>query len=508
MPGTFEVQPMDAYNQTLVANVHPADWKNPKPAAKYNLVVIGGGTAGLVAAGGTALLGGKVALIERDLLGGDCLNTGCVPSKALIRAAHAANTVQEAGRFGVEVSGKPTIHFDKVMEHVRRARAEISPHDSAQRFKDWGTDVFLGEAKFLDEQSVCVDGQVLRFQKAIIATGARATRPNIPGLEQAGYLTNETLFTLTEQPKRLAIIGGGPIGCEMAQAFARLGTQVTILHKSDSLLGKEDPDVSTLLENVFQREGIGLALEATVKSVEISETGKILYFTIDNQEMGLEVDAILVSVGRTPNVEQLNLEAAGVAYEEGSGVIVDDFLRTTNARIYACGDVCMSEKFTHAADAAARIAIQNALFFGQQRLSQLVIPRCTYTDPEIAHVGLTVQAAEQQGYAVETLSMPFSEADRAVTEDEQTGFIKIHLKLGTDRILGATIITRHAGELISEVTTAIVAKKGLSSLAKVIHPYPTRAEIIRKVADEYSLKQLQGLKWLTQALLNFTRGKN
>jgi pyruvate/2-oxoglutarate dehydrogenase complex dihydrolipoamide dehydrogenase (E3) component len=508
MPGTFEVQPMDAYNRTLVANVHPADWKNPKPEAKYNLVVIGGGTAGLVAAGGTALLGGKVALIERDLLGGDCLNTGCVPSKALIRAAQAAYAVQEAGRFGVEITGKPTVHFDKVMEHVRRARAEISPHDSTQRFKDWGIDVFLGEAKFLDEQSVCVDGQVLRFQKAIIATGARATRPNIPGLEQAGYLTNETLFTLTEQPKRLAIIGGGPIGCEIAQAFARLGTQVTILHKSDSLLGREDPDVSTLIENVFQREGIGLALEATVKSVKISETGKILYFTIDDQEMGLEVDAILVSVGRTPNVEQLNLEAAGVAYEESSGVIVDDFLRTTNSRIYACGDVCMSEKFTHAADAAARIAIQNALFFGQQRLSQLVIPRCTYTDPEIAHVGLTAQAAEQQGYAVETLSMPFSEADRAITEDEQTGFIKIHLKLGTDRILGATIVARHAGELISEITTAMVAKKGLSSLAKVIHPYPTRAEIIRKVADEYSLKQLQGLKWLTQALLNFTRGKS
>ncbi len=496
---------MDVHNQKLVANVHPPDWVNPVPTGRYNLVVIGGGTAGLVAAGGAALLGGKVALIERDLLGGDCLNAGCVPSKTLIRSARAMADVQGAHQFGIRVPSGSEVDFGAVMERLRRVRAEISPHDSAQQFKDWGADVFLGEARFSGPDTVIVGGTTLRFKKAVIATGARASRPDIPGLKAVGFLTNETVFSLTERPRRLAIVGGGPIGCELAQAFARLGSEVVMIHKRDHLLGREDPDAVSLIESALKRDGIRLVLKAELLSVERTPGGKCLRVTSGGQEESLEVDEILVASGRTPNTEGLGLESANVRYDSKKGVEVNDFLQTTNPNIYACGDICMEWKFTHAADAAARIAIQNALFLGRQKLSALTMPWCTYTDPEVARVGLIESEALERGIAVETLQVPLTESDRALADGETEGFLKLYLKAGTDKIVGGTLVARHAGEMINEITLAMVAGLGLGKLARVIYPYPTQAEVIRKAVGDYQLKGLQRYRPVLEQWLSWTR---
>lgn len=485
------VQPMDEYNQTLVANVHPSDWVNPEPASRYNLVVIGAGTAGLVVAGGAGLLGGKVALIEKDLMGGDCLNVGCVPSKCMIRSSRVVGDIQNADKFGIRVPDGTEINFSAVMERMRRVRAEISPHDSAQRFKEeFNVDVFLGEARFNSADTVEVGGKILRFKKAVIATGAKATAPDIEGLKDAGYLTNETVFSLTERPQRMAIIGAGPLGCEFAQTFQRLGSQVVLIHKNGHILDKEDADAAEIVQQAFIREGVQLILNSKVKRVERTSVGKVIYYESDGKEDSVTVDEILIGVGRSPNVKKLNLEAVGVQYDIKKGVIVNDKLQTSNPRIYAAGDVCMDWKFTHAADAAARIVIQNSLFFGRKKLSSLTMPWVTYTDPEVAHVGMYEKDAQKKGIEVDTFFVPLSEVDRAVADGETAGFAKVFVNKGTDKILGATIVARNAGDMISEVTLAIVGNLGLKTLGSVIHPYPTQAEVIRKAADEYSRTRL------------------
>ena len=390
------------------------------------------------------------------------------------------------------------------MERMRRLRAGISRHDSAQRLRDLGVDVFLGEARFTARDTVEVAGRTLRFKKAVIATGGRPVRPALPGLKEAGYLTNETVFSLTRRPERLLVLGGGPIGCELAQAMQRLGCQVTLLHKYGRLLNKEDPEVADLMQQVFRRDGLNLILKATPIRVEVTESGKVLHFESEGQAGLIEVDEILIGAGRAPNVEGLDLETAGVKYEagKGRGVLVNDRLQTSNPWIYAAGDVCLPYQFTHMADAAARLVLQNALFFGRKKLSALTIPWCTYTDPEIAHVGLNETAAQQQGLAVQTLVKPLSEVDRAVVDGETEGFVKILVKPGTDQILGATIVARHAGEMISEVTTAMVAGLGLGTLAAVIHPYPTQAEAIRQAGDLYNRTRLtpRVKRWLARYL--------
>ena len=485
------VQPMDEHNQTLVANVHPPDWVNPEPAPRYNLVVIGAGTAGLVVAGGAGLLGGKVALIEKDLMGGDCLNVGCVPSKCMIRSSRVVGDIQNADKFGIRVPDGTEINFSAVMERMRRVRAEISPHDSAQRFKEeFNVDVFLGEARFNSADTVEVGGKILRFKKAVIATGAKATAPDIEGLKDAGYLTNETVFSLTERPQRMAIIGAGPLGCEFAQTFQRLGSQVVLIHKNDHILDKEDADAAEIVQQAFIREGVQLILNSKVKRVERTSVGKVIYYESDGKEDSVTVDEILIGVGRSPNVKKLNLEAVGVQYDIKKGVIVNDNLQTSNPRIYAAGDVCMDWKFTHAADAAARIVIQNSLFFGRKKLSSLTMPWVTYTDPEVAHVGMYEKDAQKKGIEVDTFFVPLNEVDRAVADGETAGFAKVFVNKGTDKILGATIVARNAGDMISEVTLAIVGNLGLKTLGSVIHPYPTQAEVIRKAADEYSRTRL------------------
>jgi pyruvate/2-oxoglutarate dehydrogenase complex dihydrolipoamide dehydrogenase (E3) component len=482
---------MDEYNQRLVSYVHPPDWVNPKPASCYDLVVIGAGTAGLVVAAGAAGLGLglKVALIEKHLMGGDCLNVGCVPSKCMIRSSRVVAEIGEAKNYGVHVPEEISVDFPAVMQRMRRIRARMSPHDSAERFQQLGVDVFLGSGRFLSDNTIEVGSETLRFKKAVIATGARAVRLSIEGMEEAGYLTNESVFSLTERPRRIALIGGGPLDCELAQAFRRLGSEVVLFHRSSHILNKEDADAAEIVQKVFIREGIRLILGSEVKRVVKSSEGKTVYFTHQGQEESITVDEILVGVGRAPNVEGLNLAGVGVEYDQKQGVKVNDYLQTTNPRIYAAGDICMNWKFTHAADAAARIVIKNTLFspfgLGRSKLSSLVMPWVTYTDPEVAHVGLYEREAREKGIEVEAIAIPLSQVDRAIADGEEEGFVKILHRKGSDQILGATIVARHAGEMISEVTTAIVGKVGLSQLSGVIHPYPTQAEAIKKAADAY-----------------------
>jgi pyruvate/2-oxoglutarate dehydrogenase complex dihydrolipoamide dehydrogenase (E3) component len=500
-----QVQPFDEHNRTLLANTHPPDWINPTPSGRYNLVVIGAGTAGLVTAAGAAGLGAKVALIERHLLGGDCLNVGCVPSKALIRSARAVADVRHAEEFGVRVPDGSEVDFPAIMERMRKLRAEISPHDSAARFRDLGVDVFLGDALFTGTNTVEVSGQTLRFVRACIATGARATAPPIPGLKDVGYLTNETVFSLTELPRRLAIIGAGPIGCELAQSFARFGSEVFLIEAMHGVMPNEDSDASEIVKQAMLRDGIHLMCCGKNLKIEQGETGKRLTVDSHGKDYDLSVDEILVGAGRAPNVEKLNLEQAGVAYDK-TGVRVNDFLQTTNRHIYAAGDVCSRYKFTHAADAMARIVLQNALFFGRKRASRLTIPWCTYTDPEVAHVGLYPHEAAKQGIQLDTYTVEQSQVDRAILEGERDGFLKLHVKKGTDKILGATLVARHAGEMISEITLAMAAGKGLATIANAIHPYPTQAEIIKKAADAYSRTRLTPrVKRLFETVLRWRR---
>ena len=485
------VPPMDEHNQKLVSYLHPSDWVNPQPASPYNLVVIGAGPAGLIVAAGAAGLGAKVALIEKHLMGGDCLNVGCVPSKALIRSSRTVGDIWEASKFGVKAPNSVEVDFPAVMERMRRIRAGISDVDSVQRYQHkLGVDVFLGSGRFISNNTIEVAGQTLRFKKAVIATGARALQPQIPGLQATGYLTNETVFNLTERPQRLAIIGAGPIGCELAQAFRRLGSEVVLLHKNAQILDKEDADAATIVQQAFIREGIQLILESKIERVEKTNLGKTIYYQLQGKEASVTVDEIIASAGRSPNVEGLNLEAVGVDYDTQTGVFVNDNLQTTNPRIYAAGDICMKHKFTHAADFAARMVIQNTLFFGRKKLSALTIPWCTYTSPEIAHVGIGEAEIQAKAIDVDTFLIPFSQVDRAIIDGEDEGFVKIHVKKGSDKILGATIVARSAGEMISEITLAMVNNIGLGKIASVIHPYPTQADAIRKAGDAYNRTRL------------------
>jgi pyruvate/2-oxoglutarate dehydrogenase complex dihydrolipoamide dehydrogenase (E3) component len=560
-PTKLAIAPADEHNRRLADNVHPPGWVNPSPASRYNLVVIGAGTAGLVIAAGAAGLGAKVALVERDLMGGDCLNFGCVPSKAIIRASRAAAEIRDAARFGIQVPEGFQINFGAVMERMRRLRADLSRTDSAARFRSLGVDVFLGDAHFTGPDTIVVDDARLRFRRAAIATGARAAELPIPGLKETGYLTNETVFTLTALPRRVAVIGGGPIGCELAQALRRFGAEVAILEVASQILIREDRDAAERVEKALLRDGVDLITRCNIIGLERRGAEKVIRFerpagtqptalsaSDQSSRRGAEqsvagsplaapppdsiskpadvrydqtagvtaelapraaelvVDEILLGVGRTPMVAGLDLEAAGVNYDRVAGVTVDDHLRTTNPKIYAAGDVCSQFKFTHLADAMARIVIRNALFFGRASASALTIPWCTYTDPEIAHVGLYECDAHARGIKVRTFVQEFANVDRAVLDDETAGMVKMLVAEGNDRILGATVVASHASEMITEVTLAIAKGIGLSALADVIHPYPTQAEAFRKLGDQYNRTRLTPrVKHLFERWLSWTR---
>ncbi len=485
------IEPRDEHNLRLIANVHPPDWVNPEPASRYHMVVIGAGTAGLVSAAGAAGLGAKVALVERALMGGDCLNVGCVPSKGVIRAARSWQEVrQSAERFGgPAVDPQARGDFGAAMARMRRLRAGISIHDSAERFRGLGVDVFLGDGRFTGPDTVEVGGKTLRFRRAVIATGARAAVPPVPGLAEAGYLTNETVFNLTELPARLVVIGGGPIGCEMAQAFARLGSRVTLLDKDSHVLHREDADAAEVVQTAMLRDGVELELNMKVLEARRQGGESVVVIETGGERREIPADAILVAAGRAPNVENLGLEAAGVKYGK-RGVEVDDNLRTSNKRVFACGDVASRFQFTHIADAQARIVIQNALFFGRAKASALTIPWCTFTSPEIAHVGLYEKDARERGTAVDTLTVSLSTVDRAILDGAGEGFLRLHLEKGKDRILGATLVADHAGDMIGELCLAITHRIGLGKIASVIHPYPTQGEVVKKAADQWRRTKL------------------
>lgn len=499
-----QLDPRDEHNQLLESNVHPPNWSNPTPEGRYNLVVIGAGTAGLVTAAAAAGLGAKVALIERNLMGGDCLNVGCVPSKGIISAARVAATVKSAGAFGTTVPDGVSTDFAEVMGRMRKLRAGISANDSAERFRGLGVDVFFGQGRFIDSDTVDVDGTKLKFKRAVLATGARAAAPPIPGLDQVPYLTNESLFSLTKLPRRFGVIGAGPIGCEMAQSFAQLGSDVFLVESSQGVLPREDRQAAEIVEKSMVRDGVRLLCCGRDLQIKNGD-GIQLVGTADGQSYQESVDALLVAVGRAPNVEGLDLESVGVNFDK-KGVKVNDRLQTSNPRIFAAGDICSPYQFTHVADFMARTVIQNALFKGRKKASALTIPWCTYTSPEIAHVGLYESDAEKQGIAIDTYTQHFSDVDRAILEGDEEGFVKIHTAKGADRIVGATIVARNAGDLISEITLAMTHGLGLSKIGSTIHPYPTQAEAIRRLGDQYSRTRLTPfVKTMFQKWLAWTR---
>jgi pyruvate/2-oxoglutarate dehydrogenase complex dihydrolipoamide dehydrogenase (E3) component len=508
MEQPLPVFPQTEENRILVANVHPPDWVNPEPAARYDLVVIGAGTAGLVCAAGAASLGARVALVERHLLGGDCLNYGCVPSKGIIRAARAVTEARRGAEFGITGCEGLGIDFGAAMARMRRIRGALSPNDSAQRFRDeLGVDVFFGTGSFTGPDSIEVGGKRLRFARAAVCTGARAAAPPISGIEEAGYLSNETVFELSSLPPRLAVIGSGPIGCELAQTFARLGSRVTLIERGSRVLPREDRDAAGIVQDAFRRDGVRLCLKTGIVGAAQRGDEKVVTVEQEGKIFEISVDELLVGVGRTPNLEGLGLEAAGIACDPRQGVRVNDRLQTTNPRVYAAGDCCFPYKFTHTADALARTVIANALFMGRRKTSALVIPWCTYTDPEVAHVGIGEREAEARGSGVTTLTVPLDTVDRALLDGESEGYARVHLQSGTDRILGATIVASHAGEMIGELALAMTAGLGLATIGRTIHPYPTQAEAVRKLADLHARTRLTPfVKKVLEAWLKVRRG--
>jgi pyruvate/2-oxoglutarate dehydrogenase complex dihydrolipoamide dehydrogenase (E3) component len=485
------ILPNDEHNQQLAANVHPSNWVNPDPTGRYNIVVIGAGTAGLITAVIAASLGAKVALIEKHLMGGDCLNVGCVPSKGMIRAARAWADLRKASEFGLHIPAGVKYDFGAVMARMRKLRARISRNDSAQRYTKLGVDVYLGSGRFAGSDAIQVEGpagnRTLTFAKAAVCTGARAAAPPTPGLKDAGYLTNETVFSLTDLPPRIGVIGAGPIGCELAQSFARFGSQVYLIEAEHGIMPNEDRDAAGIVEQQMLRDGVTLLCCGKDLLIQKTETGK--RFTVDShgRQYDVTVDEILVGVGRAPNVEGIGLDAVGVEYDK-SGVKVNHRLQTTNPRIYAAGDICSRYKFTHAADAMAQIVIQNALFphplgLAYASVESLTMPWCTFTEPEIAHVGMYEKDAKTKGIEVETYTYKLDEVDRAILDGEDEGFARVHIQKGTDTIVGATIVASHAGDMISEFSVLMKAGAGAKTLAATIHPYPTQAEVNKKVVN-------------------------
>ena len=440
---------------------------------KYDIVIIGGGSAGLVVASAAAQLKAKVALVERNKLGGDCLWFGCVPSKSLIHASRVAYQVKNAARFGIYTE-PPEIEFAKVTGHVQQVIANIQPHDSPERFRGLGVEVIFGEGKFIDKKTFEVDGQQLTARAFVIATGSRPAIPSVEGLHSADFLTNEKVFDLKERPNSLVIIGAGPIGCELGQAFSRLGSNVTIISSKSHILPKEEPEAALVVQKQFESEGINILKEVRAEKVEVVDGKK----QVTAGGKNIIVDEILVAGGRLPNVESLNLEVAGV--EVGKpGIIVNEKLQTTNSKIYACGDVIGGYQFTHVAGYEAVVALTNALFFPISKVNYRVIPWATFTDPELARVGLTEkQAKERYGDDVCVLKQPFSGVDRAQAEAATTGFGKIITK-GNGEILGAHLVGISAGELIHEIVLAMSHKLPVSALTG-IHVYPTLSEVNSK----------------------------
>lgn len=508
--------PMDDQNVKLLDNVHPAEWIEPTFSGVYNLLVIGAGAGGLVTSSGAAGVGAKVALIEANVLGGDCLNVGCVPSKALIHAANLAHTLKDTSHLsesGISFEGTVKIDFAQTMKRLRTIRAEISENDSAARYtRKLGVDVYFGYAKFTSDSTAEVNGKTIKFKKAVIATGGYPALPAIPGLQELheqsaaakgsvpspAVMTNETIFNLTTLPQRLCVVGTGVIGMELGQAMQRLGSCVTMYGRSGKVLPKEDGDLSGVIKKQMEEDGVVFRLSVK-KYISAELTGNISPEGYEEIKMSTEedgekkeslYDAVLVCTGRKPNVANLNLAAAGVTFDQNKGLNVNDMLQTTNPRIFGVGDCCSAYKFTHAADFMARMVIRNALFLGKDKMSNLLIPYATFTSPEIAHVGLYEKDMIEKEIGFRTFEKHFNDNDRAICDSATLGMVRIHVEEKSDVILGASIVGVGAGNMISEITLAMQSKTGLGALASVIHPYPTTAEAVRQAGDLYNRTRL------------------
>jgi pyruvate/2-oxoglutarate dehydrogenase complex dihydrolipoamide dehydrogenase (E3) component len=468
--------------EDLMERVHPTDWKNPEPRPVYDLVILGAGPAGLAAAEEATRVGLATALIERNRLGGNSLNVGSVPSKTLVRAAGAFAAVRDAHHFGARASERSPGDFDTVMSRMRRVRARIAEYHSAFRLRELGVDLFFADARFIGRNAIAAGNTTLSFKKALVATGARPGSHDIPGLADVGYFTSETIFDITTLPRRLTVIGGGPLGCELAQAFCRLGSQVTIVEDNPKFLPDEERDAAELVSMALSRDGVVVRLNTTVVGARMAADGKIVD-TINNDVRDvIQTDEILLSVGRVADIDDLALDRAGVAATPTEGINVDDFLRTTNADVYAAGDVCLTRKYTNIAQASAKLAVGNAFREQGHELSHFNIPRCTYCDPEIAHIGMHAWDARKRSVPVKSFTVMMQDVDRAILDGQDDGFVKIHVRDGTDTILGATIVAARASEMINEISVIMSSGIGMRALAEILHTYPSQCDAIRLAA--------------------------
>jgi len=468
--------------------------------SKYeaNIVVIGAGSAGLVSAYIAAAVKAKVILIERHKMGGDCLNTGCVPSKALLRSAKIANYMRRAEEFGIEsVPVKPV--FNKVMQRVQKIIETIEPHDSIERYTELGVDCVTGEAQIIDPHTVRVGDREITTKNIIIAAGARPFVPPIEGLDQITYLTSDNIWQLKQQPKRLVVLGGGPIGCELSQAFSKLGSDVTIVEMMDQLMGREDGDVAELITDNFEKSGIKVLTKH--KAIKVSNgREKVLHCESENGVVEIPFDEILVAVGRRANSDGMGLEKLGITLRRNGTIETDDYLRTAVPNIFACGDITGPYQFTHTAAHQAWFAVVNALFgFAKKfKVDYRVIPWATFTMPEVARVGLNETDAKQYGLDYEVTRYGIDDLDRAIADGEAHGFVKVITPRGKDKILGVTIVGHHAGDLIAEYVLAMKYKLGLNKILGTIHLYPSLSESNKFVAGNWKREHQPHtlLKWV------------
>jgi len=459
----------------------------------YDLCVIGGGAAGLTAAAGAATLGAKVALIEKKALGGDCLYSGCIPSKTLIHLAKRAALFKKNSPAPHDTAAQITAHLNKVIQ-------QIAPHDSPERFKKLGVEVIFGQGAFINRNEFKINDQIIRAKNFVLATGTSPFIPPIAGLEQTPYFTTETIFTTSEAFSHLIIVGAGPVGCELAQSYARLGAQVSLFSSTPNLLPHEDTDLSAVIQHQLVHEGITLYLNSTVEHICSTEQTIKLTFTDDSQQTRyLQGSHLLIATGRRANLTGLNLAAINLDIEKQQ-LSVDRRLRTSQKNIYACGDLVGPYHYTHMAEHQAGIVLKNALFHWPAKYEQRVVPHCTFTDPELASVGLNEHTAIKQGIKHRTYTFPFDQIDRALTDDNAVGFAKV-ICSPKGKLLGAHIVGPQAGELISEFVLALKQGLTLSAISNTIHIYPTLSQINRRVADQHLKSSLTPstqklLKWL------------
>lgn len=475
-------------------------WKKPKHFDR-NLIVIGAGSAGLVSAYIAAAVKAKVTLIEGHKMGGDCLNTGCVPSKALLRTAKFLSHVGRSEEFGVHTA-KADFDFTDVMDRIQRLIKAIEPHDSVERYESLGVECLRGHARVIDPWTVEIDGERRLSARAIVlATGAEPLVPPIEGVNSVDYWTSENLWELRELPERLVVLGGGPIGCEMAQAFARLGSSVTQVEMADRILGPEDEDIGSRLHQQLTNEGVDIRTGHEAKAVKSDGGRKRLVCEHEGQAVEIEFDHLLIALGRAARLSGFGLEDVGVECDKTIGV--NDFLQTNIPSIYACGDAIAPYQFTHSAAHEAWFAAVNGLFgtFKKFRVDYSIIPWCTFTDPEVAHVGLNEDQAKKDGVEYEVTTFDIAELDRAITESEAKGVVKVLTVPGKDKILGAAIVGEHAGELIAEFVLAMKQGIGLNKILGTIHIYPTMAEANKFAAGEW--KRAHAPEWALKVLTRF-----